>query len=351
MAGAARAGRSRGALPGVAYLGALGAVVALVASMVAIAAWDPWSWHAYDAGYPSLAAALTVAGVAGLLGAGIALAGRRLPQAGLFLAGCSGVAGGVLANVAGWLTIRALGGGNSAADIWSTPIVWYVGNPADGAIVLGAILLLVWLALRLLPRTGQGLATALLAVVAAGPLLAVGGYGVARRAEITGWQPRPLEQLTRVVAHQAGLSEAPLDRACAAQFAAAYHRPTSIELAAELCPPLLRAAARDRADARLLLVSRPPSTFGRRPPAGPPPSRTPPPHVVVTIGRDGQLRAELVTPTAPPPKPSPIATELLSRAQRRALPCVRRLLTELAPTAPRFGELAVQVVCRVPSSG
>jgi hypothetical protein len=348
MAGAGATSRAAGRLPARAYVAALVALGCLVSAMVAIAAWDPFSWHAYDAGYPSLAAALTVAGVVTALGTLLSLVGRRFPQAGLFLAGCTGVTAGVLGNVAGWLTIRALGGGNSAADIWSEPVIWYVGNPADAAIVLGAILLLVWLALRLLPRTRQGLAAALLTVVAVGPLLAVGGYGVARTAEVTGWQPRPLEQLTRVVVHQAGLAETPLDRACAAQFAATYHRPTSTDLTSAICPPLLREAAKDPHDARLILASRPPSTFGHRAPAGPPSSDERRPTVVVTVGPDGRLQARLVTPTTPRPKPSPVARRLLDAAQRRELPCVKRLLTELAPTAPRFEALAVEVVCRVP---
>lgn len=382
-------------MPRRAYLLAAGFALALVACMVAIAAWDPFSWHAHDAGYPSVTLLVAFAALVLIVMVLLAWLSSKLSNPILFLAGVTGMGAGILANVAGILTIHAMGGGNSAADIWAYPIIWYVGNPADASIVLGGIFLLAWAASLMLRRlsapllhpnpgssanTGSlkrqpasetvhqsrqeatsagtvesrwavksrwAVAQVILIFVAAIPLLAVGSYGVARSAEITGWQPRPLEQLTRVVAHQAGLGESRPDRACASQFANAYHRPASTELTKDYCPRILSFAKRHK---RLLLLvtAAPPSTFGRRPPAGPPANaKTTKPEVLVDVSRNGTLEARLVLPPPPVYKPPRQVQRLLTSAQKRQLPCVTKAMKLLAPTEPRFEVLAIEALCRL----
>jgi hypothetical protein len=342
--------------------------LALVGSMVAIAELDPFSWHAHDAGYPSVTLLVAFAGLVLMAMALLAWLARKLPLSATFLAGITGMGAGILGNVAGILTIHAMGGGNSAADIWEYPIIWYIGNPADASILLGGIVLLAWAASLLLGHLSaapgeadsptrlsraraaasrSGLAQVVLVVVAAAPLLAVGSYGVARSAEITGWQPRPLEQLTRVVAHQAGLSESRPDRACASQFANAYHRPGSIELTRDYCPRILL-FSRQHKEVSVLLATAPPSTFGRRPPAGPPPStKSKKPTVVVDVSRSGELSARLVVPPPPVYKPPREVKALLTSAQRKQLPCVTKAMKLLAPTAARFEVIAIEALCHV----
>lgn len=377
-------------MPRRAYLIAAGFALALVACMVAIAAWDPFSWHAHDAGYPSVTLLVAFAALVLVVMVVLAWLASKLSYPVFFLAGVTGMGSGILANVAGILTIHAMGGGNSAADIWAYPIIWYVGNPADASIVLGGIFLLAWAASLLLRRWSASLlrpnpgssatttrswksqpvneaasqsreqttsvgatnsrwafAQVILVVVAAIPLLAVGSYGVARSAEITGWQPRPLEQLTRVVAHQAGLSESRPDRACASQFANAYHRPASTELAEDYCPRIL-SFAKHHKQLPLLVKAAPPSTFGRRPPAGPPANaRTAKPEVLVDMSRNGTLEARLVVPPPPVYKPPRQVQRLLTSAQKKQLPCVTKAMKLLAPTEPRFEVLAIEALCRL----
>ncbi len=320
--------------------------VALIGAMVGIAAYDPLSWHAHDAGYPSVA--LLVGFAAGVLVLVVTLAylGRQVRYQRLFLSGITLVAGGILGNVAGILTIHALGGGNSAADIWFYPLIWYIGNPADGSLVVGGILLLAWVAGHLLPRTGEQARNGILAAVAAIPLLAVGGYGVARADEVTAWQPRPLEQLTRVVAHRAGLNESKLDRACAAQFAFVYHRPASVELTEKYCPRILGQVASSKSASQALVASAPPSTFGRRRPASKPPVTVrDAPSVVVTISRNGSVAASLVVPSPPRYVPPAPVRRLITNAQRRELPCVNTALKVLKGTEVRFEVIAIEDTC------
>lgn len=230
--------------------------------MYAIAAFDPMSWHAHDAGYPSVALLVLFAAGVGVVGAAALWVARVVRYPKLFTAGVAGVAGGILGNVSGILTIHGLGGGNSAADIWSYPVIWYVGNPADASITLGAVLLLVWVARLVLPRLESRGMTSVMVGVAVLPLLVAGTYTVARSAEIVGWQPSPNAQLTRVVAHRAGLSESTGSRACAAQFSFVYHRPTSVELTAADCPAILHYASKRPSRWATLIRSAPPGTLG-----------------------------------------------------------------------------------------
>ncbi len=244
---------------------AVGWMVAMPLAMYAIAALDPMSWHARDAGYPSVALLVLFAAGVGVVGAGALWIARLLRYPGLFTAGVAGVVGGILGNVAGILTIHGLGGGNSAADIWSYPVIWYVGNPADASITLGAVLLLVWAARLVLSRVGGGAVVTVMVGVAVLPLLVAGTYTVARSAEIVGWQPSANAQLTRVVAHRAGLSESIGSRACAAQFSFVYHRPTSVLLSAADCPAILHYASRRPTRWATLIGSAPPGTLGAPP--------------------------------------------------------------------------------------
>lgn len=230
--------------------------------MYAIAAFDPMSWHAHDAGYPSVALLVLFAAGVAVVGAAALWVARVVRYPKLFAAGVAGVAGGILGNVSGILTIHGLGGGNSAADIWSYPVIWYVGNPADASIALGAVLLLVWVARLVLRRLERRGMTGVMVGVAVLPLLVAGTYTVARSAEIVGWQPSPNAQLTRVVAHRAGLSESTGSRACAAQFSFVYHRPTSVELTAADCPAILDYASKRPSRWATLIGSAPPGTLG-----------------------------------------------------------------------------------------
>ncbi len=335
-------------------------VSAIVGAMVAIAAYDPLSWHAHDAGYPSVPLLVVFAAVVVVVGVGVVATSRRVRRRSLLVAGVAGVVAGILGNVGGILTIHALGGGNSAADIWSYPVVWYIGNPADASITLGAVLLLAWVAARMTRRMGERGATGILVVVALAPLLVAGAYSVARGAEITGWQPAPVEQLARVVAHRAGLNESTGARACASQLAQADHRPRSVVLTAAVCPTVLRYVASRRAGREVLVRSAPPGTFGpvRRtgaaghPPRSSPPTRSSPASsrargVAVTIGRGGVVVATLLPTPAPTPTVAkePVLPSALTRAQGRQLSCVHRALTELDRTDAPFVVLAVTALC------
>jgi len=342
-------------------------VAAVVGAMVAIAAYDPLSWHAHDAGYPSVPLLVAFAAAVLVVGAGVLAAVRgirRVHRRSLLVAGVAGVVAGILGNVGGILTIHALGGGNSAADIWSYPVLWYIGNPADASITLGAVLLLVWVAAWMTRHLGERGATGVMVAVAVVPLLVVGSYSVARGAEITGWQPPPVEQLARVVAHRAGLSESVDARACASQLAQADHRPRSVVLTAAICPPVLRYVASRPASRDVLVRSAPPGTFGPVRRAGnhlgPSRSRSVPakkrraasgsPGVTVTVGPGGSMVATLL----PAPVPAttvakePVLPRALTRAQGRRLSCVHRALNELARTDARFAVLAVTALCAAP---
>jgi len=355
-----------------AVLLAAGWVLIMAVTMYLIAAFDPLSWHAQDAGYPSVtllvlfAAAVVVAGAAVLW----AVSWWRVRRPGLLVAGVAGLVGGILGNVTGILTIHGLGGGNSAADIWSYPVVWYVGNPADASITIGAILLLVWVARLVVDAIGRHVLAGVMVVVAALPLLVAGGYTVARSAEITGWQAPVNEQLTRVVAHRAGLSESTGSRACAAQFAHVYHRPQSVVLTAETCPVVLRFAAQATPRWDILIGSAPPGTLGPVPPvhitraarrggasrqapgpahpaSDPASDPNPAPSITVTIGPDGSVIASVSKPTpSPAPTVESPAKRILSQAQRRQLPCVRNVLAVVERTEPRFAVLAVDALCQ-----
>lgn len=347
-------------------------VLIMAVAMYLIAAFDPMSWHAEDAGYPSVS--LLVLFAAGVVVAGAvvlwAVSWWRVRRPGLLVAGVAGLVGGIFGNVVGILTIHALGGGNSAADIWSYPVVWYVGNPADASITIGSILLLVWVARLVVTSIGRHVLAGVMVVVAVLPLLVAGSYTVARSAEITGWQAPVNEQLTRVVAHRAGLSESTGSRACAAQFAHVYHRPQSVVLAAETCPVVLRFAAQATPRWDVLIGSAPPGTLGpvppvhttraarhasagrqaqgpARPASEPASDPNPTPSITVTIGSDGSVVASVSKPTpTPAPTVESPAKRILSQAQRRQLPCVRKALAVVDRTEPRFAVLAVDALCR-----
>jgi len=332
---------------------AIGWLVAVTAGMVAVAAFDPMSWHARDAGYPSVPVLVALAVAVLVAGAAATYVARNGPRACLLLAGVAGIVAGTLGNVAGILTIHAMGGGNSAADIWSYLIIWYVGNPADASIAVGALLLLVWVARLVTRRAGERLGIGVMAGVAALPLLVAGSYGVARNAEITGWQPPPVEQLARVVAHRAGLSESKPSRACASQFAHVYHRPRSVELTAAYCPAVLRYAGSHERLEVLLVRSAPLGTFGNAASRAGPAKKGPHyaseapkrPSVSVRIGQDGSI-----TVTASPPPVVSGRHHALSaretRAQGSELPCVEKALRALAPTPASFAALVVESACR-----
>lgn len=342
----------------------------MVVVMYLIAAFDPLSWHADDAGYPSVT--LLVLFAAGVLVAAAAVlwvvSAWRPRYRGLLIAGIAGLVGGIVGNVAGILTIHKLGGGNSAADIWAYPVVWYIGNPADASIALGSILLLVWVARLVLASAGKRAVSGTMVAVAVLPLLVAGSYTVARSAEIAGWQAPANEQLTRVVAHRGGLSESMGSRACAAQFAQQYHRPESVVLTAADCPAVLRYASMSASRWDVLIGSAPPGTLraassgsrGRARHSTSDPPKTASPSIAVTIGADGSVTATVaaVAPakTAPPGKATAPAkvpaqpasspgTRSLTAAQRHQLNCVRRALAALDRTEPRFAALAVEALC------
>jgi len=339
-------------------------VAVVVGGMVAIAAYDPLSWHAHDAGYPSVPLLVAFAAVVLVVGAvllAVLRAGRRVHRRSLLVAGVAGVVAGILGNVGGILTIHALGGGNSAADIWSYPVIWYIGNPADASITLGAVFILAWAAALVTRHLGERGATGVMVVVALLPLLVAGTYSVARGAEITGWQPPPVEQLARVVAHRAGLSESVDARACASQLAQADHRPRSVVLTAAVCPAVLRYVASRPAGRDVLVRSAPLGTFGpvrrvgshlavarsRSAPAEKHRAASRSPGVTVTVGPGGSVVATLL----PAPVPAttvakePVLPRALTRAQGRRLSCVHRALNELVRTDARFAVLAVTALC------
>ncbi|MDA8149026.1 MAG: hypothetical protein M0Z93_09670 [Actinomycetota bacterium] len=355
-------------------------VAAVVGAMVAIAAYDPLSWHAHDAGYPSVPFLVAVAAVVLVAGAGVLAVLQRIRQVhrrSLLVAGVAGVVAGILGNMGGILTIHALGGGNSAADIWSYPVIWYIGNPADASITLGAVLVLVWAAAWVTRRVNERGATGVMVVVAVLPLLVAGTYSVARGAEITGWQPPPVEQLARVVAHRAGLSESTDARACASQLSQADHRPRSVVLTAAVCPAVLRYVATRPAGREVLVRSAPSGTFGpvrragshlgpsrsrsvsggkyragaaSRHPARSAQAAARSPGVTVTVGPGGSVVAALLPAPVPVPAVAkePVLPRALTKAQGHRLSCVRRALDDLVRTDPRFAVLAVTALCAAP---